>query len=96
MADGDKIIPLHPLPDVSPEDRERARKLVVEVERMARLPMVEWMHYVAQGDIPRQHGIEPAMMKAMIEAVINSNEKKAKEPKADDRRGKQDDRREKW
>jgi hypothetical protein len=37
---------------------ELARRLKVEVERLARLPVVEWMFYL--DDVAKKHGIEPA------------------------------------
>jgi hypothetical protein len=87
MSDGDKIVQLHsptPAPEVSSE--EQARRLGAEVERLARLPLVEWMFYT--GDVAKKYDIEPAKLKAMVEAVIRTNEKKAREAKADDRREK--------
>jgi hypothetical protein len=87
MSDSEKIVQLHsPTPEASSE--ERARRLAVEVERLARLPLVEWMFYVETGDVAKKHDIEPAKLKAMVEAVIRDNEKKAREAKADDRREK--------
>jgi hypothetical protein len=86
MSD-EKIVQLHsPTPEVSSE--ERARRLGVEVERLARLPVVEWQFYVATGDIAKKFDITPAALKAMVEAVIRENEKRAREAKADDRREK--------
>jgi hypothetical protein len=83
--DDDKIVsfPVTPVPT-----EEVARRLQVEVERLARLPTVEWQYYVAIGDTAKKFNIEPAMLKRMIEAVIRANEKKAREDKADDRREK--------
>ena len=96
MADDDKIIQLHTMPpEVSLE--ERARKLTVEVERLARLPTTEWLYYLESGDTARKYGIEPGKLKQMVEAAIKANEKTAREAKADDRREKRqverDDRR---
>jgi hypothetical protein len=95
MADNDKIIQLHTTPEVSLE--ERARKLVVEVERLARLPTTEWMFYLESGDLARKYGIEPGKLKQMVEAAIKANDKTTREAKADDRQEKRqverDDRR---
>jgi hypothetical protein len=87
MSDGDKIVQLH---STTPEgnSEEQARRLGVEVERLARLPVVEWMYYVEVGDIASKHSIEPIKLKQMVEAVIRANEKKAREAKVDDRREK--------
>jgi putative DNA primase/helicase len=73
----DKIITF-PVPD-----EERARRLAAEVERLARLPVFEWMLYV--DDVAKKHGVESAKLKETIEATIKVNEKKAREAKADDR-----------
>jgi hypothetical protein len=66
---------------------ERARRLQVEVERLARLPLVEWMLYL--DDVAKKYGIDPAKLKAMVEGVIKMNEKKAREDKAEDRQREQ-------
>ena len=70
---------------VSPE--ERARRLTVELERLARLPVVEWMLYL--NDTAKKHGIELTTLKAMVERVIRENEKKAREDRAEDRQREQ-------
>jgi hypothetical protein len=72
-----------------PNSEERARRLRIEVERLARQPTVEWMYYVECGDNAEKHGIDKAKLKQMVEAVIKENEKKAREFKADDRRERQ-------
>ena len=69
---------------------ERARRLQTEVERLARLPVVEWRFYLEQGDIPAKYGIASVKLKEMIEAVIAADGKKAREAKADDRREKRE------
>jgi putative DNA primase/helicase len=69
---------------------ERARRLQSEVERLARLPQVEWRFYLEQGDIPAKYSIASVKLKEMIEAVIAADEKKAREAKADDRREKRE------
>jgi hypothetical protein len=74
MSDNDKIVQLHSTtPEVSPE--ERARKLAAEVERLARLPVVEWLFYL--DDTAKKHGVEPAKLKAMVQAVLRDNEEGA-------------------
>jgi putative DNA primase/helicase len=85
MPDGDKIIQLHA--ETSPE--EQARRLRVEVERLAALPTVEWMLYVETGDTAEKFGLTPAKLKQMVEVTIRANAKREREAKADDRREKQ-------
>jgi Protein of unknown function (DUF3631) len=53
---------------------------------LARLPVVEWMYYVATGDIAKKYDIECGRLKAMVEALIRANEKKVRGVKGDDRR----------
>ena len=69
----------------SPE--ERARRLAAEVERLAGLPVAEWMFYIETG-AAEKFGISRAAMKQMIEAVIAEREKQARIDKADDRERK--------
>ena len=70
-----------------PNSEERARRLKVEVERLARLPLVEWMFYL--DDTAKKYGIASAKLKAMIEGVIKAAEKKAREDQAEDRQREQ-------
>src|SRR5262245_53207388 len=74
MNDKDKVIEF---------PNERARKLRVEVERLAGLPPVEWMFYLA--DVAAKFAIEAGDPKQMIEATIAENEKRRREDKADHR-----------
>ena len=73
----------YPNAEVSPE--ERARRLKIEVDRLANLPVVEWMYYLSDGGVAEKHGLSRASMKTMVEATIRANEKKAREDKAEDR-----------
>ena len=73
----DKIVAL-------PDAEERARRLRVEVERLSRLPTVEWLFYLP--DIAKKHGIEDTRLKQMIEAVIKAAEKQAREDRGELRR----------
>jgi hypothetical protein len=73
-----------PKPELSPE--EHARRLRIEVERLARLPRVEWMYYVESDGYAEKYGITKATLKQMIEAVIKENEKKAREDRGELRR----------
>src|SRR5262249_29708811 len=71
-----------PKADVFPE--ERARRLETEVDRLANLPAVGWM-YLSDGGVAEKLGLSRAAMRAMVEATIRANEKKAREDKAEDR-----------
>src|SRR6516162_1812901 len=62
-------------------DEERARRLKVEVERLSRLPTVEWMFYL--DNTAKKHGIESTKLKVMVEAVIKEAEKKAREDRGE-------------
>jgi hypothetical protein len=80
-GDGNKIIEF-PQPEITPE--ERARRLRVEVERLARLTPGEWLLWA--DEVCQKHTVSRADLKAMVEAVIKANEKKKREDKAEDRR----------
>jgi putative DNA primase/helicase len=71
----------YPNAELSPE--QRARRLKVEVDRLASLPVVEWMFYLE--GVAEKYGVWRADLKAMVEATIRANEKKAREDKAEDR-----------
>src|SRR6516164_6781805 len=81
-GDDPKILEL-PKAGIAPE--ERARRLKVEVERLAGLPAVERLFYIESDDVAEKHGVSRADLKAMVEATIRANEKKAREDKAEDR-----------
>jgi hypothetical protein len=70
-----------------PNTEERARRLKVEVERLARQSPPEWLFWL--DDSAKKHGIEPGKLKAMIEATIRANEKKVREEKAAEQRHEQ-------
>jgi Protein of unknown function (DUF3631) len=74
------------LTEDSVTEEERARQLGAEVERLARLPLFEWPLYV--DETAKRYDITPAQLKAMVEATIKVNQKRAREAKADDRREK--------
>ena len=82
-GDDPKKIVEFPKVELPPE--ERACRLKIEAERLARLPTVEWLFYVECGDVAEKHGVSRAAMKAMVEATIRENERKARENKAEDR-----------
>jgi hypothetical protein len=65
-------------------DEERARRLKAEVDRLARLPTVEWMYYL-DGTVEK-YGVDKAVLKQMVEVVIREVEKKAREDRGELRR----------
>src|SRR5262245_19268532 len=67
-----------------PNAEEKARRLRVEVERLARQSPSEWLFWL--GESAQRHGIEPAKLKQMIEATIRANEKQAREDRGELRR----------
>jgi hypothetical protein len=79
MSRDEKIVDF---PKAAPE--EQAQRLQIEVERLARLPPVEWLFYLSTDGFAEKHGVERATLKGMIEASIKANEKKAREDKAED------------
>jgi hypothetical protein len=86
MSDDPKILGF-PKAEVPPE--ERARRLRVEVDRLASLPAVEWMFYLASEGIAEKYGVSHADMKKMIEATVRANEKRASEDRAENHRSEQ-------
>jgi hypothetical protein len=70
-----------------PNAEERARRLKVEVELLARLYATEWLFWL--DDSAKKHGIEPAKLKAMIEATIKARDKRARQEQADQHRREQ-------
>jgi hypothetical protein len=91
MSGDDSKIVEFPEPAIAPE--ERARRLRVEVDRLAQLPLVEWMFYLE--GVAEKYGVSRADLKAMVEATIRANEKKAREDKAEDRQRIQRDEKDK-
>src|SRR5262249_43323760 len=65
-------------------DEGRARRLKLEVERLSRLPTVEWLFYL--DGTAEKHGIDKAVLKRMVEVVIKETEKKAREEQAERQR----------
>src|SRR5262249_3573304 len=76
-GDDPKKIGEFPTAELPPE--ERARRLNIEVERLARLPRVEWLYYIESTDVAEKHQVSRAILKEMIETTIDANEKKARE-----------------
>jgi Protein of unknown function (DUF3631) len=87
----EEVVVDFPKAEITPE--ERARRLQVEVERLASLPPAEWLFYLADDGIAEKHGVSRSDLKAMIEATIRANEKKAREDKADDRQAEKKEER---
>jgi hypothetical protein len=81
-GDDPKKIVEFPTAELPPE--ERARRLKIEVERLARLPTVEWLYYIESTDVAEKHQVSRAILKEMIETTIKANEKKAREDRAED------------
>jgi putative DNA primase/helicase len=82
MSD-DKVVDF-PKPELPPE--ERARRLRVEVERLAGLLPGEHLLYL--DDVAKTHGVSRADLKAMIEATIKERKEKTRQDKVEDRREK--------
>jgi putative DNA primase/helicase len=82
MSDG-KVVSFQSSPPDTPE--ERARRLSVEVERLAKMPVVEWQFYLADEGYVAKYGVDVATFRGMVEATIKENEKQAREEKADTR-----------
>jgi hypothetical protein len=71
-GDDPKKIVEFPKAEIVPE--ERARRLKMEVERLASLPVVERLFYVECEDVAEKHGVSRDVMKAMVKAQIKANE----------------------
>jgi putative DNA primase/helicase len=71
---------------------ERVRRLRLEVDRLARLPTVEWQLYVETTDLAAKYGLDKAKLTAMVKAVIAENEKQVRENRGElSRRQKKED-----
>jgi hypothetical protein len=86
-GDDPKKIVEFPKAEIVPE--ERARRLKMEVERLASLPVVERLFYVECEDVAEKHGVSRDVMKAMVKAQIKANEKRAREDRAENHRSEQ-------
>ena len=73
--------------EVSPE--EQARRLRVEVERLAGLPAVERLFYIECEGIAEKHGVTRPVLKKMVDSTVEANEKRANEDKAENRRSEE-------
>jgi hypothetical protein len=77
---GDKVVRL---PGV---DEERARRLKVEVERLARQSTTEWIYYVESPGYAEKYGVDKITLRQMVEAAVKAIEKKAREDRGEQRR----------
>ena len=85
MSDGERVVPLHPVPEIGPE--ERAHRLQVEVERLAQLPMAEWMLYVIGTEgYAERYGVDKVTLKQMVERVIKENKQRQRADQVEKRR----------
>ena len=66
---------------------ERARRLLVAVERLAGLPSVEWLMYLP--DEAKKHCVEPTKLKTMIEKTIKERKEQARVNAGETRRTEQ-------
>src|SRR5215472_5142673 len=57
-GDDPKKIVEFPKAEIVPE--ERARRLKIEVDRLANLPVVEWMYYLSDRGVAEKHGLSRA------------------------------------
>jgi len=80
VADTDKVVPPHSTtPEISPE--EQARRLGVEAERWAGLSVAERVFYLETETekLARKYNVEPDTFKAMVEAKVKDNARKAQQ-----------------
>jgi putative DNA primase/helicase len=68
---------------ISPE--EWARRLKVEVDRLARQSPTEWLYYVALDGYAEKYGVNKTTLRQMVEATVKAHEKEAREAKAEKR-----------
>jgi len=76
---GDKVVRL---PGV---DEERARRLKVEVERLAHQSTTEWIYYVETPGYAEKYGVDKITLRQMVEAAVKAIEKKAREDRGEQR-----------
>jgi hypothetical protein len=73
-GNGDKKVVEFPQPELTSE--ERARRLRVEMERLARLAPGEWLLYA--DEVAEKHEVSRADLRAMVEATIKQSERSKK------------------
>ena len=85
-SDDDRVVPLRgPAPEPV-SDEERARRLKVEVDRLARMSAAEWLYYVELPGYAEKYGVDKATLRAMVEAAAKEIEKKRREDAGELRR----------
>src|SRR5262249_44597236 len=68
-------------------DEERARRLTIEVERLARLPVSEQALYIeGTSGYAEKYGTDKVTLRRMVDAVVKDIEKKAREDRGELRR----------
>ena len=91
MSDDPKILGFPKAEEVPPE--ERARRLRVEVERLASFSASERLYYVECTGVAEKHAVSRDILREMIETTIKANKEKVREDKAEDRqRARHDER----
>jgi hypothetical protein len=74
-------------------DEERARRLRVEVERLSKLPTIEWQYLVELPGYAEKFGIDKAPLKGMVETVLKEEAHKYRaEEEARRQRQQRDDK----
>src|SRR6266487_3110066 len=84
--DSKKVVGFPPRAEEIPLE-ERVHRLMVEVDRLARLPPAEWLLYL--DGVAKKYGVSPALLKKVIEATIREREKKAKQEKIEQEKAEQ-------
>src|SRR5262249_51783577 len=69
-----------------PDADDKARRLRVEVERLAILSTVEWMFYVESAGYAERFGVDKAGLRRMVEAHIKGAEKEKRDEIVEKRR----------
>jgi putative DNA primase/helicase len=87
VAEDKKVVEFRPPSIESEGAAEHASRLRALVEQRAGQPAFERELYLE--DDAKKHGITPTKFKAMVNAVVKENEKKAREAKAEDRQREQ-------
>jgi hypothetical protein len=83
MSLDENIVDFPKVETITPE--ERARRLKVEVERLAGLSTVDWMYWTDREDHAELYGVTTAQLRKMVQAVVKENDKKANEAKKEER-----------
>jgi putative DNA primase/helicase len=84
--DDDRVVPLRGSAPEPVSNEEHARRLKVEVDRLARMSTAEWLYYVELPGYAEKYGVDKATLRAMVELVVKEIEKKAREDRGELRR----------